>query len=259
MSRPARQAREAGTAQDLFQRQRTQQKKAKHADRPRGASNTIQRSGTGGGAGPRRLSGPGEAVAKVGRMAGRASRCRSPARRAPDRPRGARPGPATRSAPEEQSSATNHPFRVKETKQRHNSARARRTKQRHKPPSTRQRNQAAPQPVPRQKNKATPQTTQYASKKPSSATTRHTPEEQSSATNHPSRVKETRQRHNLPDMRQRNQAVRRMPCHTKHPSHLHRKNPQQGPRHHRIPQKLPDRHISHTAPERQTQPARHRA
>jgi len=181
MSRPARQAREGGTAQELFQPYQQPQKKAKHADRPRGASNTIQRSGTGGGAGPRRLSGPGEAVAKVGRMAGRASRCRSPARRAPDRPRGARPGPATRHAPEEQSNATNHLVRVKETKQRHNPFRARRTKQRHKPPSTRQRNQAAPQPGTRQKNKAALQTTRPASKKPGNATT------------YPTCIKETKQ------------------------------------------------------------------
>ena len=72
--------------------------------------------------------GAGRADSKEARMCGREERSRSPARRAPDRSRGARPGPATRHASEEPSSATNYPARVKETKQRH------------KPPDTRQKN-----------------------------------------------------------------------------------------------------------------------
>jgi len=60
MSRPARQAREAGPAQDLFQQHQLAQKQAKHPTRPNDATSTNQRSVPGGGAGSRRLSGPDE-------------------------------------------------------------------------------------------------------------------------------------------------------------------------------------------------------
>ena len=146
MSRPARQAREAGTAQELFQRQRTQHKKAKHPNRPSGATNPSRRSGTGGGAGSRRLSGPGErtrrkhecadersvaAVRRAGRRTGHEEQ--GPASPPGTRQKNQAAPQTTQHASEEPSSATNYPARVKETKQRR------------KPPGTRQRNQAAPQ------------------------------------------------------------------------------------------------------------------
>ena len=129
MSRPARQAREAGTAQDLFQRHPLPQKKAKHPNRPGGAPNTNRCSGTGGGAGPRRLSGPGErtrrkhecadersaaAVRRAGRRTGHEEQGPAP-------PPGTRQKnrPATRHAPNKLNNAANHPARVKEAKQRH--------------------------------------------------------------------------------------------------------------------------------------------
>jgi len=173
MSRPARQAREAGTAQELFQRQRTQHKKAKHPNRPSGATNPSRRSGTGGGAGSRRLSGPGERTRRKHECADERSvaAVRRAGRRTGHEEQGPAPPPGTRQknqaapqttqhASEEPSSATNYPARVRRTKQRHKTtqhaseepssatnypARVKETKQRRKPPGTRQRNQAAPQ------------------------------------------------------------------------------------------------------------------
>ena len=105
MSRPARQAREAGTAQEVFQQQLLLQQKAKHASRASGATNPSGRSGPGGGGRARRRAGRSEPSAKAARRGERARRCGFGAQ-------GAEPGPRSKAGPR-------RPARVSRTGQRH--------------------------------------------------------------------------------------------------------------------------------------------
>ena len=144
MSRPARQAREAGTAQDLFQRHPLPQKKAKHPNRPGGAPNTNRCSVPGGGAGPRRLSGPGERTRRKHECADErsAAAVRRAGRRTGHEEQGPAPPPGTRQKNQATPRTPNNRQKNKATL-RITPARAKQTKQRRKPPDTRQRSQAA--------------------------------------------------------------------------------------------------------------------